>query len=96
MVQVKVRMMGPIKKVCGRAEEEFAFDDGVNVSSVIWSLIKKHGEELERTLIDPVILSPFPNALILLNGVEIHNLLGLATPVGDGDMLVLLSVTHGG
>jgi hypothetical protein len=33
---------------------------------------------------------------MLLDGVEVNNLEGLGTVVGDGSELVLLSVTHGG
>ncbi|MBS7638775.1 hypothetical protein KEJ49_07870, partial [Candidatus Bathyarchaeota archaeon] len=33
---------------------------------------------------------------ILINGVEVNNLEGLKTQVEDGDMLVIIPVTHGG
>ena len=96
MVRVSVRMMGPLREATGRAEEELTLSNGSDVSSVIRKLIEEHGESLEKALMDPIINSPRPNALILLNGVEVGNLDGLKTPVVDGDALVLLSVTHGG
>lgn len=96
MVRVKVRMMGPLKEASGSAEEEFTLEDGASVSSVIRRLIEEHGDELGRVLLDPIIQNTLPNTLILLNGVEINNIQGLGTIVGDGDVLVLLSVTHSG
>ncbi|MDH5199246.1 MAG: MoaD/ThiS family protein [Candidatus Bathyarchaeota archaeon] len=96
MVRVRVRMMGVLRDASGRSEEELRLSDGVNVSSAIGRLIEMYGEAFERALIDPVVMSPVPSALILLNGVEIGNIGGLETPVGDGDTIVLLPVTHGG
>jgi molybdopterin converting factor small subunit len=96
MVRVMVRMMGPLKETSGRDEEELTLKDGANVSSVIQRLIEEHGDELGSALLDPIIQNPLPNTLILLNGVEINNIQGLDTIVGDGDVLTLLSVTHSG
>lgn len=89
-------MMGPLKETSGRAEEELTLEDGANVSSVIRRLMEEHGDKLGSALLDPIIQNPLPNTLILLNGVEINNIQGLDTIVGDGDVLTLLSVTHGG
>lgn len=96
MIRVNVRMMGTLKDAAGRSEEELSLEEGADISSAIRELIDEHGEELERALVDPVIQSALPNALILLNGVEIGNLKGLVTALRDGDKMVLLPVTHGG
>ena len=88
--------MGTLKDAAGRSEEELSLEEGADISSAIRELIDEHGEELERALVDPVIQSALPNALILLNGVEIGNLKGLVTALRDGDKMVLLPVTHGG
>jgi MoaD family protein len=96
LVRVRVRMMGVLRDASGRSQEELRLSDGVNVSSAIERLIEMYGEAFERVLIDPVVMSPVPGTLILLNGVEIGNIGGLETPVGDGDTIVLLPVTHGG
>ena len=95
-MRVRVRMMGPLRVASGRAEEELDLSSGSDVSSVVWRLIEGYGEGFEDALIDPVTGSPAPNALILLNGVEIGNIRGLSTMVQDGDTLVFLPVTHGG
>lgn len=96
MIRVNVRMMGTLRDAAGRSEKEISLEEGADVLSAIRELIDEHGEKLERALIDPVIQSALPNALILLNGVEIGNLKGLVTALRDGDKMVLLPVTHGG
>ena len=96
MVHVRVRMMGVLRDVSGRSKEEMRLSEGANVSSAVGRLIEMYGRAFERVLIDPVVMSPMPSTLILLNGVEIGNISGLETPIEDGDMIVLLPVTHGG
>ena len=96
MIRVNVRMMGTLRDAAGSSEEELSLEEGADVSTAIRELIDEHGEGFERALVDPVIQSALPNALILLNGVEIGNLKGLVTALRDGDKMVLLPVTHGG
>ena len=89
-------MMGALKEVSGISSEVLQFNCEVSVSAFIERLISLHGGAFEQSLRDPMLENPHPNALILLNGVEINNLQGLLTLLRDGDELVLLSVTHGG
>ncbi|MFQ6053781.1 MAG: MoaD/ThiS family protein [Candidatus Bathyarchaeia archaeon] len=96
MVHLRVRMLGALGEAAGKGEQELSFRGEVDVARVVQRLIDDHGEGLRRTLLDPLLQSPLPNSLILLNGVEINNLEGLRTPVGDGDTLTFLAVAHGG
>ena len=91
---VQVRLMGTLKEAAGRQSQPV--EDCTTVGSVISRLIEIFGEEFSRAILDPVINSPLPNALILVNGVEMNNLKGLDTAINDNDEVVLLSVTHGG
>lgn len=88
--------MGTLRRVSGAAEEELMLSDNADVSSAIQKLIEVHGEKFEKALMDPIFVSPLPNNLIILNGVEVGNLQGLGTPLRDDDTVVFLSVTHGG
>jgi len=88
--------MGTFREASGRSETVLTLPEGANVSSVIDALRERFGEPFESVLMDPVLGSPLPNGLILRNGVEVGNLRGLDTALGDGDELVLISVTHGG
>lgn len=96
MAPVRVRMMGTLKAVSGEQERELSLPGDADVALVVRRLVEECGDEFGATLLDPVLGSPMPNVLILLNGVEIDNLEGLETPVDDGDVLTFLSVTHGG
>ena len=95
-IRVTARMMGPLKEASGGEEQELTLNQDAKVSDAIHRILEAYGGALEGVLLDPYTLSPVTNTLILLNGVEVGNLLGLETPMRDGDILVLLSVTHGG
>jgi molybdopterin converting factor small subunit len=95
-IRVMARMMGPLKEASGSEEQELTLDQDAKVSDAIHGILEAHGGALDGILLDPYTLSPVTNTLILLNGVEVGNLLGLETPLKDGDSLILLSVTHGG
>ena len=96
MISVRVEFLGTLRRASEKMKCELGFRGEVDVDRVVQRLIDERGEELERRLLDPVLRSPLPNALILLNGVEINNLEGLMTPVTAGDVLTFLSITHGG
>lgn len=96
MVLVRVRMLGTLKEASAKVEEEILFQGEIDVTGILQRIIAEHGDRLAELLFDKVLQSPLLNALILLNGVEINNLDGLRTAVGDGDTLTLLPITHGG
>ena len=93
-MSLKIRMLGVLREA-GSKEQTVDIDEGATVESVIRDLISQD-ERLEIVLWDKGVDSPLPNALIMLDGVEVNNLEGLDTPVKKGQELVLLSVVHGG
>ena len=93
-MSLKIRMLGVLREA-GSKEQTIDIDEGATVDSVIRDLIAQD-ERLETVLWDKGVDSPLPNALIMLDGVEVNNLEGLETPVKKGQELVLLSVVHGG
>lgn len=93
-MSLKIRMLGVLRKA-GSKEQTIDIDEGATVDSVIRDLMAQD-ERLETVLWDKGVDSPLPNALIMLDGVEVNNLEGLETPVKKGQELVLLSVVHGG
>ena len=94
-MSLKVRMLGVLREVGGSKEQVIDIVEGATVDSVIRDLMAQD-ERLEGVLWDKEVDSPLPNALIMLDGVEVNNLEGLETPVKRGQELVLLSVVHGG
>ena len=95
-IMVKARMMGPLKEASSSEELELTLNKNAKVMDVIHRILEAYEGALEGVLLDQYTLSPLANTLILLNGVEVGNLLGLETPLRDGDRLIFLSVTHGG
>ncbi|MCK5671044.1 MoaD/ThiS family protein [Candidatus Bathyarchaeota archaeon] len=93
-MSLKIRMLGVLREA-GSKEQTIDINEGATVDSVIRDLIAQD-ERLETVLWDKEVDSPLPNALIMLDGVEVNNLDGLETPVKKGQELVLLSVVHGG
>ena len=93
-MSLKVRMLGVLHEVCPK-EQTINLVEGATVDSVIRDLMAED-KHLENALWDKEVDSPFPNALIMLDGVEVNNLEGLETPVNQGQELVFLSIVHGG
>ena len=95
-VQIKVRLLGVFRGVLGRDQLLMELEKPASTGEVIQRLVQPFSPELRRVLIDPELVDPRPNALILVNGKEIGVLKGLETEVGDGDEVVLIPVSHGG
>ncbi len=94
-MHVKVRLMGVLRGTSGVKDSLL----DVPVGSTVGTLIKKlilDGGGLSTEFWDGSVNSPSPNALILVNGVEIKNLEGIDTPLKPDQEVVLLSVVHGG
>ncbi len=94
-MSIKVRMLGVLREAGGSKEQTIDVVKGATVDSVIRDLMAED-KRLKAVLWDKEVDSPLPNALIMLDGVEVNNLEGLETPVKRGQELVLLSVVHGG
>lgn len=94
-MRLKVRMLGVLREAGGSKEQTIEVVEGATIDSVIRDLMAED-ERLEGVLWDKEVDSPLPNALIMLDGIEVNNLEGLETPVKRGQELVLLSVIHGG
>jgi molybdopterin converting factor small subunit len=94
-MRVKVRMMGVFREAGGEKETTLDVPEDSTIGVAIMQLIGDD-EELRSTLWDSGVNSPSPNALIMLDGVEINNLKGTETLIKPEQEIVLLSVVHGG
>lgn len=94
-MRVRIRVLGVLKSTSEGVVDSLSFTGKPTVKDVVLRLMEGR-PELRSVLWDEAVGSPIPNALMLLDGVEVNNLEGLGTVVGDGSELVLLSVTHGG
>ncbi|HUV54331.1 MAG TPA: MoaD/ThiS family protein [Candidatus Krumholzibacteriaceae bacterium] len=94
-MRVDVRLMGVLRDAAGSPEVRLEVEEGSSLGDVVDRLIEER-PELEDVLIDRVVDSYAPNALIIVDGVEASNLEGSSTSLRDGSTLVFLPVTHGG
>jgi len=94
-VRVRIRVLGVLRTASEGVMDSLCFTGKPTVKDVILRLMEGR-PALRSVLWDEAVGSPVPNALMLLDGVEVNNLEGLGTEVGDSSELVLLSVVHGG
>ena len=94
-MRVDIRLIGIFRQAAGSTEIRIEAEDGSTLEDVVGRLVEEL-PGLGGVLIDRVVGSYAPNALILVDGVEASNLEGPSTPLRDGSTLVLLPVTHGG
>ncbi|MBN2335398.1 MoaD/ThiS family protein [Candidatus Bathyarchaeota archaeon] len=94
-MKVRVRLMGVLRDAAGTGEHNVTLGDKASVTAVLDALIEQI-PGLGEVIMDRVVGDFTPNALVLVDGVEVSNLQGPDTVVGDGSELVLLPVTHGG
>ena len=92
---ITVKFIGALRHVSGADELALDCKWCVSIRELINELIKEL-PELKRSLIDQQLEDPRPNALILVNGMEISVLNGLETKLKGGDEIVLVPVVHGG
>lgn len=95
-VEVEVRLIGILRSISGKSRVSVKLDEPAKVEDVIQRLVELLPKRFKQTLIDPELNDPSPNALVLVNGVEISALDNLETRVKDKDKIVLIPVTHGG
>lgn len=92
---VDVRLLGVFKEAFGSGQISLMAETPRKLREVVME-IAKSSPQLRRLLIDPELLDPRPNAVILVNGQEIGVLEGLDTKIRDNDRIVIIPVTHGG
>ena len=87
-MRVRVRLLGSLRQPEAAKEANYDVLQSAAVSSLIKIIISEY-PKLEGVL-DGV------GNLVMLNGVEIDNLEGLATILNEGAEVVFVPVTHGG
>jgi MoaD family protein len=96
VINVEVKFLGVFRQFSGRNKVLVKLEKPATVGKAIEKLAEAFSSEFKRTLVDPELEDPRPNALILINGKEISVLQGLETEVEDDDEIVLVPVSHGG
>lgn len=93
MIRIRVGLAGEVREVVGHRELEIELDDAT-VFGVIEVMIKKYGERFRSAAMDES--GQELRVLVAKNGQEVEFLRGLATPLKDGDRVMLLPPISGG
>jgi len=93
--EVTMRFLGVFKKAYGNSETSMRIERNEKLGEIVMKL-SETSQNLKRVLIDPELNTPTPNAVILVNGIEIHLLKGLETELKDKDEIVFIPIIHGG
>jgi molybdopterin synthase sulfur carrier subunit len=94
-MRIKVRLMGVLKRTCGKDEFQVSLNEGSSLKDAILKLIENE-RALADLILDPELKDPRPNTIILVNGREMNVLEGLETKIKDGDEVTVIPVIHGG
>jgi molybdopterin synthase sulfur carrier subunit len=92
---ITVKFVGAFRHFSGAGELALDCEGWVSIGELVNKLVREL-PEIKRSLIDQQLEDPRPNALILVNGMEIGVLNGLETKLNDGDEIVFVPVVHGG
>lgn len=91
-MEVKVELPLRLARVVGTRSLNVKVESGASVRDVLSSALSK--EEAYCMVVDGGEVAP--GMLVLLNERDVRVLEGLNTKVSDGDVVTVLSVTHGG
>ncbi|MFB0543724.1 MAG: MoaD/ThiS family protein [Candidatus Bathyarchaeia archaeon] len=94
-MEVWVRLLGTLGEFSEGALH-LRLDGEPRVGDVVQRLVSELGPVFKESFLDPVLNSPLPRALILINGLEVGVLQGMETLLRDGDEVVILPIAHGG
>lgn len=84
---IEVRVLGFFQEYTGKNMIEVRYRRGITIEDILREL----SPELHKYISEHI-----ENAVILVNGVSINNLDGLATKLRDGDRVALMPVVGGG
>ncbi len=93
---VSVEFVGVLRGITGKDEISVELKQSKPVSEFLEDLSAMFKPDFRQTLIDSELNDPRPNALILINDMEISALNGLKTKVVNGDKVALIPWSHGG
>ncbi len=95
MVSIFVKFIGLLYGKTGKWNSNVKFDEPLTV----WTLIQRIVADFEledNILIDNESRSIEQKVLVLVNGKEISVLDGPKTRLGDGDLVTIIPISHGG
>jgi len=95
--KVKVRLVGLLGGLAGKSEIVVELDKPATVEWLMSELVSELGrKEFKRALIDQELADASQRTIVIVNEKEIGILQGFKTALRDGDVVVLVPISHGG
>ena len=93
---VKVRTIGLLRSLLGRAELDVALPDGGTVADLLTMLAEAYGAQLAPHFAEPEDAAAHPPLRVMVNGRDIAVLGGRQTVLRDADEILVLTPIAGG
>jgi sulfur-carrier protein len=85
-----------LKKIIGAWQLDVELPDDASVNDLLLLMKKMWGEVLSSHLFDPETGALIPHVRVMVNGRQIEFLMGVDTPLNEGDEVLLLPLVAGG
>jgi MoaD family protein len=95
-VTVKVRTIGLLRSLLGRAELDVALPEGGTVADLLAALVQTYGEQVAPHFVEPEDAAVHPPLRVMVNGRDITVLGGRQAVLQDGDEILVLTPIAGG
>lgn len=93
---VKVRTIGLLRSLLGRAELDVTLPEGGTVADLLAALAEACGEQVAPHFAEPQTATGHPPLRVMVNGRDIAVLGGRRAVLQDGDEILMLTPIAGG
>ncbi len=95
-MKIMIHTMLELKQVLGQKRTEIDLPHGSTMDDLISYMKNRWGEKLSSHLLDPATGAMVPHLRVMVNGQAIHYLQGMATPLNEGDEVLIIPPASGG
>lgn len=95
-MKVQVKLVGVLAGLAEKKDLSIELEGDINVNNLVKKLAETFEDKFRRRFIDPELGDPRVNSIILVNGRDTEVLDGIQTKLNDGDLVTIISVSHGG
>ncbi len=95
-MKVQVKLVGVLAGLAEKKDLSIELEGNIDVSNLVKKLAETCKDKFRRRFIDPELGDPRVNSIILVNGRDTEVLDGIQTKLNDGDLVTIISISHGG
>jgi MoaD family protein len=95
-MQVKVHYISLVKTYTNKSQDEITLNENATLTQLLDKIVAAYGKQFTQEVYDPNKKEMKSTFVAMINGVLMDQLKGTATPLKDGDNIVLMSLVTGG